>query len=167
MLMENPETPEERHSRHLRELEGKNVEHYSVLLHTVIESELEGIRQIIALASVGIGLQFALDRLPTGSSLLFAAVVLSVVSVVALAVAIFCGVRFFLAASKRYEGALREANDEEANQKLMAARSDFSRWKRTSMTAFQIGVFALASFVVVAGVGALANGWKERLNTKV
>lgn len=164
--MDNPETSEERRSRLLRELEGKNVEHYSVLLQTVIESELEGIKQIIALSSVGIGLQFALDRFPAGSSLLPIAVILSVVSVVAMAVAIFCGVRFFLAASKRYEGEIRGTDDEPSYRNLLEARDTFAHWRRASVTAFLVGVFALAGFVVVAGAGALAKPPKETAQPK-
>jgi hypothetical protein len=39
--MKTPEKEDEQQARALRELEGKNIAHYSVLLQTVIESELE------------------------------------------------------------------------------------------------------------------------------
>jgi hypothetical protein len=50
------ESREESESRRLRELEGKNVQHYAVLLRAWIETRMERDRTLVALSSAGIGL---------------------------------------------------------------------------------------------------------------
>lgn len=51
-----PELPEEAEKRRLRELEGKNVQHYSVLLAAWIETRMERDRTLVALSAAAIGL---------------------------------------------------------------------------------------------------------------
>jgi hypothetical protein len=151
--MTTPEKDDERRSRDLRELEGKNIAYYSVVLRIVIESELDGIKQIIAISSAGIGLQYALDRFPSGSSLLCLSVGLSIFSILGFGTAIVCGIRFLLAASKRYEEELRGTTDLSGYQRLSDARTTFSRWRRAAILAFQIGVLSLGALVVVRVIG--------------
>ena len=54
--MVEPEKPEEARHRALRELEGKNVQHYSVLLAAWIQTRMERDRTIVALSAAAIGL---------------------------------------------------------------------------------------------------------------
>lgn len=51
-----PESQEEKEKRHLRELESKNIAHYSVLLSSWIRTRMEHDKTLITLASGGIGL---------------------------------------------------------------------------------------------------------------
>ena len=58
--MPEPETPDEERSRHLRELEGKNVQHYSVLLSAWIQTRMERDKTVVALSAAAIGLSVTL-----------------------------------------------------------------------------------------------------------
>ena len=153
--MTKPETDSERSSRHSRELEGKNIAHHSVLLRTVIESKLEGIKQIIAISSAGIGLQYALERFAFDSCLLRTRVVLSMFSVLGFFVAVFCGIWFFWAAGNRYEKELRGAERFPEYEQLLAARKSLFRWRLRAIYAFLAGVLGLAVSVVLKGVATL------------
>lgn len=51
-----PETKEEAEKRALRELEGKNIAHYQVILSAWIESRMERDKTVITLSTVAIGL---------------------------------------------------------------------------------------------------------------
>jgi len=51
-----PESDEEAEKRRLRELEGKNIQHYSVLLAAWIETRMERDRTLVALSAAAIGL---------------------------------------------------------------------------------------------------------------
>ncbi len=154
-MMTAPEIDDERRSRDLRELEGKNIAHYSVVLRVVIESELDGIKQIIAISSAGIGLQYALDRFPSGSVLLCLSLGLSIFSILGFGTAIVCGIRFLLAASKRYEEELRGTTNLSGYQRLLDARKIFSWWRRAAILAFQVGVLSLGGLVIMrAAIGA-------------
>ena len=54
-----PETDFEKERRLLRELEGKNVANYRVLLTALIRTTVENIRTVVVLSASGIGLTFA------------------------------------------------------------------------------------------------------------
>jgi hypothetical protein len=51
-----PESPEEQEKRVLREREGKNIQHYSVLLNAWIQIRMEYDKTLLTLSSAGIGL---------------------------------------------------------------------------------------------------------------
>jgi len=51
-----PESKPEAEKRHLRELEGKNVQHYTVLLSAWIQTRMERDKTLVALSAGGIGL---------------------------------------------------------------------------------------------------------------
>lgn len=51
-----PESSEETQRRHLRELEGKNIQHYSVLLGAWIGTRMERDRTLVTLSAAAIGL---------------------------------------------------------------------------------------------------------------
>lgn len=54
--MTEPETPTEERERHLKELQGRNIAHYQVLLTAWIQTRLEHDKALIAFSSAGIGL---------------------------------------------------------------------------------------------------------------
>ena len=56
------ETSEEREQRLLRELEGKNVAHYSVMLTAFINARVDANKAIFAFSSTGIGLLIAMGN---------------------------------------------------------------------------------------------------------
>lgn len=54
-----PESKDEEQKRKLRELEGKNVAHYSVLLGAFIQTKMDRDKMLVTLSSAGIGLLIA------------------------------------------------------------------------------------------------------------
>lgn len=62
--------PNEKKPDAIKELEGKNVAYYSVVLQTVIQSEIEAVRTSVTLSSVAIGLLVTLDSSGKTCSLL-------------------------------------------------------------------------------------------------
>ena len=58
-MMNKPETSEEERDRKLRELEGKNISHYSVMLAAYISARVDANKAIFAFSSVGIGVLVA------------------------------------------------------------------------------------------------------------
>lgn len=54
-----PELKDEEQKRKLRELEGKNVAHYSVLLSAFIQTKMDRDKMLVTLSSAGIGLLIA------------------------------------------------------------------------------------------------------------
>ena len=50
------ESKEDQEKRHLRELEGKNIEHYSVLLQAWIQTKMERDKTLVTLSAAGTGL---------------------------------------------------------------------------------------------------------------
>jgi hypothetical protein len=55
-----PETEEERTQRELRELEGKNIAHYSTLLSAWIQTKMERDKTLVTLSSAAIGFLVAI-----------------------------------------------------------------------------------------------------------
>ena len=54
--MAEPETPKEERERHLKELQGRNVAHYQVLLTGWIQTRMELDKTFVTFSSAGIGL---------------------------------------------------------------------------------------------------------------
>ena len=90
----NSENDNERRSRKLRELEGKNLSHYNILLSTVIQSELDGVKNIINLSSAGIGFLFALQKFGASTACVDLSVILKLVSFFGFIVSILFGISF-------------------------------------------------------------------------
>lgn len=146
----NPENEDERRTRKLRELEGKNVSHYSVLLSTVIQSELDGVKNIINLSSAGIGFLFALEKFGASSACVKLSMALKLVSFLGFIFAIVFGIGFLFAASEHYKNSLRENDDGESGKKLAQSRQSFGYRRKTSMVAFLFGIIALGALGIIA-----------------
>jgi Na+/proline symporter len=58
-MRKKPETPEEERDRKLRELEGKNISHYSVMLAAYVSARVDANKAIFAFSSAGIGVLVA------------------------------------------------------------------------------------------------------------
>lgn len=58
-MKKKTETPEEERDRKLRELEGKNISHYSVMLAAYIGARIDANKAIFAFSSAGIGILVA------------------------------------------------------------------------------------------------------------
>jgi hypothetical protein len=145
----NPESDDERRSRKLHELQGKNISHYNILLSAVIQSELDGVKNIINLSSAGIGFLFVLEKFGASSACGELSKILKMVIFIGFIVAIVFGISFLFAASKHYEKFLRENDDEECGKKLMQSRQAFVCRRKTSMLAFLAGITSLAVLGII------------------
>jgi hypothetical protein len=145
----NPESDDERRSRKLHELQAKNISHYNILLSTVIQSEFDGIKNIINLSSAGIGFLFALEKFGQISTYVEFSRILKLVSFFGFVVAIVFGISFLLTASKHYENLVRENDDDQSGKRLIQSRQSFGCRRKTSMMAFLFGIFSLAALGII------------------
>lgn len=145
----NPENADEHRSRKLHELQGENISHYNVLLSTVIQSELDGIKNIINLSSAGIGFLLVLQKFGVSSACVDLMMILKLVGFLGFIVSILFGIGFLFAASRHYKNLLRENDDEKSGENLMQSRQSFGCRRKTSMVAFLFGVIALAGLGIV------------------
>jgi len=143
----NPETEDERRTRQLKELEGKNISHYGVLLQTIIQSELDSVKTIITLSSVAIGLLFTVGKFG-GSCEVIGPIVFGV-GVFLFIVTIVSGVFFLNQASTRYEGELKGARDKNELDSLIEARRKFSIYRKTAFITFVLGIVVGVAFGVL------------------
>lgn len=138
--MKKPESDDERRERLLRELEGKNISYYSIILQTVIESEIETANQIAGFSSAAIGLIFTVDAIRENSSGSSIVVYLSLLSLVGFSVAIMSAILFIGLASRRYENEIRSENAVEGYGKLLDCRKHFVWARNISVVAFCVGI---------------------------
>ncbi len=135
----NPETEDERRSRQLKELEGKNISHYSILLQTVIQSELDSIKTIITLSSVAIGVLITVGRFDGSYEIIRGLVI--VVSLASFIVTIILGLCFLNQASTRYEEELMGARDNKELHGLIKARRKLTICRKIAFITFGFGIF--------------------------
>jgi len=116
----------------IKELEGKNVAYYTVVLQTIIQSEIEAIKVVITLSSIAIGLLASVNlssyKFPVWSLILQGSCYLS------FAVAVISGVGFHLSSSKRYTEELRN----EHTQNIADAIDSFKTKKLVALWAFTL-----------------------------
>lgn len=130
-----PETKEQERDRKLRELEGKNVAHYSTMLGAFLQTKMERDKMLITLSAIGVGL---LVTLLTTVGVqrrweiwLYAAALLCFLATIAAMVAVL-GIN-----SRFIEEQLRQSN---STSKLKLRRLD-----RLSLVSFIVaGVFVVA-----------------------
>lgn len=147
-MSDSAETSDERRDRMLRELEGRNVAYYSVLLQTTIASELEAAKQIAGFSSAGIGLIFTVAAIKAGVSGALWTAVLCAVSLVCFGVAVIASTLYLRKAGKMYELELKGVNTPNDGAVLHRAKRKFSTLWVTCLFAFCLAVVSLA----VAGV---------------
>lgn len=106
-----PEQPEEERGRKLRELEGKHIEHYSVMLAAYVTSRSEVNRAIFAFSVSAIGLLFALAEKIKDEHLCI--VSLYLLSLILLFAAVVSSLFIFAANSHAIEGYIRQNDEQE------------------------------------------------------
>jgi hypothetical protein len=143
----NPETEDEKRTRLLKELEGKNISHYGALLQTIIQSELDSVKTIITLSSVAIVLLFTVS-MSEGSFGIIGPIILSI-SVLFFIVTIVLGLLFLNQASTRYEDELKGANNKKRLNSLLKARKKFSIYRKGTFITFVVGIIVGVGFGVL------------------
>lgn len=141
--MPNPESPEEARDRGLRELEGKNISHYSVILSAYITSRVDANKAIFTFASGAIGLLIAAFESPLSGTCTQSA--LYAISMLAFVSAVISTLFIHVSHTKAIEAYIRSENEKQRDFRLKT-------WVYVNYAAFGIGV-------VLAAILAVSNAF--------
>lgn len=126
-----PESEHEREKRILRELEGKNIVHYEVLLSAWIQTNMERDKTLVTLSSAAIGLLITiLTTVGVGNVWM---IVLFIIAICSFIVTIWSSLVIYQLNSKHLENALKGSS--EVDTKL-------EKYDKLSIRAFVIGAIA-------------------------
>lgn len=126
-----PESIKDAEKRALRELEGKNIAHYSVLLCAWIETRMERDKTLVTLSAAAIGLLVTI--LTTVGAKHFWEIPLFAVAVAAFLVTIWSTLIIYQLNSQHLEGAIRGSSERDPR---------FEKYDKRSILAFIIGAIA-------------------------
>lgn len=146
MTAPKPETSEEGRNRRLRELEGKNVANYSVLLGAWINTRMERDKTLITLSAAGVALLV---------TILTAIGVAHRWEIILYGVAFVCFVTTIVSSLRIYQ-----LNSEHIEKDIRGEGARDPRLKsydRRSFAAFMIGILMTIVIGVVAAVGEVAQ----------
>ncbi len=140
--MPKPETEEENRVRRLKELEGKNINHYSVILSAYLNSGSEINKAILAISSAALGLLIAaykdVSNITCYSKLIFT------IAVVTFCLAIISTLFVFNLNQKYFEAVIREKSEDKVLK-------DLKSYRYFNYTMFGVGVF-FSALLAIAGV---------------
>jgi hypothetical protein len=145
-----PETNEENQKRLLRELEAKNVQHYSVLLSAWIQTRMERDKTLVALSAAAVGLLVTILT-AVGLRRLWMAV-LYAGAFTGFLITIWVGIRIYQLNSDKLEHELRGADSTTYKQ------IDLRPYDRWSTASFLIG----AVFAIIIGVTSAIISFRDR-----
>ena len=139
----------------IKTLEGKNVAYYSVVLQTVIQSEIEAVKISITLSSVAIGLlstvDFSSESFPVFIS------IIQVACFVLFATSIVAGILFHVSSSDRYAEEIKNEPTNEGQKRLSEARASFKTKKLFALWCFVLGAIGFGIAGVVGIYGTLLS----------
>ena len=130
-----PESKEEAEKRALRELEGKNIAHYSVLLGAWIQTKMERDKTLVTLSAAAIGLLVTI--LTTVGVKSFWEVPFFAVAVVSFLVTIWSSLAIYQLNSKHLEDAIRGSSEKDPR---------LEKYDKRSIRAFIVG--SLAALII-------------------
>lgn len=130
-----PETSEEKEKRLLRELEGKNIEYYSVMLSAWINTKMERDKTLVTLAAAAIGLLITILT-TLGANNIFE-MILFAISICSFLTTIWSSLTIYQLNSKHIEDSLRGSSENS---------SKLEKYDRLSIRAFIGG--ALIALVI-------------------
>ena len=125
------ETEGQRQERILRELEGKNIAHYSVLLSAWIQTKMERDKTLVTLSSGAIGLLITI--LTTAGVENCWMIFLFIISIFAFITTIWSSLEIYQLNSKHLEDALRGSSE---------TSTELEKYDKLSVRAFVIGTIA-------------------------
>lgn len=126
-----PESTEDAEKRALRELEGKNIAHYSVLLSAWIETKMERDKTLVTLSAAAIGLLVTI--LTTVGVKHFWEILLFAVAAVSFLVTIWSSLIIYQLNSRHLEDAIRGSSERDPR---------LEKYDKRSIRAFIIGAIA-------------------------
>jgi hypothetical protein len=138
------EPNEEEEKRCLRELEGKNIAHYSVLLQAWIQTRMERDKTIVTLSAAGLGLLVTI--LTTVGVIHAWLLLLFVGAIVGFVTSISASLVIYQLNSQHIEHALRGSSERDPR---------LERYDKTSFRAFLLGAGFSAALGVASAIGQL------------
>lgn len=139
-----PENSDEREKRLLRELEGKNISHYSTLLGAWIQNRMERDKTLISLSTAGIGLLFTI--LTTMGVRNWLEILFYSFAVISFLITIITSLHIYQINSKILEDDLRGSSSDHPL---------FKKLDQISFFAFCGGVFFAALLGVTSGISQI------------
>lgn len=141
------ETEEELQKRVLRELEGKNIAHYSVLLSAWIQTKMERDKTLVTLSSGAIGLLITI--LTTVGAENYWIIFLFIISICAFITTIWSSLVIYQLNSKHLEDALRGSSE---------TSTELEKYDKLSIKAFVVGAIAA---MLIGAISAYINLTKK------
>ena len=142
-----PESPEERERRSLRELENKNVAHYSVMLDAWVQTRMARDKTLITLSAGGVGVLVTLLT-TKGISQLWE-IGLYLVSFLGFLITIFLALTLYQKNSELIENGLRGESSEHLKLKT---------FDRATIVAFYFGAVFAVAVAVSSALSQTSNG---------
>lgn len=150
------ESKEEQEKRYIRELEGKNVAHYSVLLQAWIQTKMERDKTLVTLSAAGIGLLITI--LITAGVTNGWEIILYLGSFIGFLVTIWTSIKIYELNSKHIENELRYDS---------VKAIELEKYDRRSIRFFIFGAICACSIGIVAASNQLfIIKEKKMANTK-
>jgi hypothetical protein len=139
-----PETKDEEKKRGLRELEGKNIAHYSVLLGAWIQTRMERDKTLVALSAAAIGLLVTI--LTTVGVRSIWEIFLFAISMISFIITIWSSIKIYQLNSQHIESAIRGSSTKDPR---------LEKYDKCSIMAFIIGSVAAGLIGIMSAVYGL------------
>ena len=151
-----PESTKDAEKRALRELEGKNIAHYSILLSAWIETKMERDKTLVTLSAAAIGLLVTI--LTTVGAKHFWDVFLFAIAVVSFLVTIWSSLVIYQLNSQHLEEAIRGSSDKDPR---------LEKYDKRSIRAFIIGAVVTLLIGISSASFKLINPEKSTEENKM
>jgi hypothetical protein len=148
------ESKEEAEKRHLRELEGKNISHYSVLLQAWIDTRMERDKTLVTLSAAGIGLLVTI--LTTVGVPYLWVTILYAFSFIGFLVTIWTSLQIYQRNSVHIENELRGKSEKDHMLETFD-RLSLKAFLTASIFAISIGLVSASSHFIDTGVDKMAK----------
>ena len=158
-----PESSQEAEKRALRELEGKNIAHYSVLLSAWIETKMERDKTLVTLSAAAIGLLVTI--LTTVGAKHFWEIPLFAFAVISFLVTIWSSLTIYQLNSEHLEEAIRGSSGKDPRLEKYDKRS-VGAFIIGSIAALLIGVSSASCELINLKVNKMTNQQKLSSNSE-
>ena len=152
-----PESTEEREKRLLKELEGKNIAHYSVLLSSWIQTKMEHDKTLVTLSSGGIALLVTILTMVGTKN--WWGILLYFGSFLGFGICIWSSLKIYQLNSEHIENEL--SSDKGSKSKLQLKKYD-----KLSLRSFIIGVAFFCAVGVNSAIGQIYTEEDENMSKK-
>lgn len=150
-----PETPDEKEKRLLKELEGKNIEYYSVMLSAWVTTKMELDKTLVTLSAAAIGLLVTILT-TIGANNIFE-IILFTIAICLFLTTIWSALRIYKLNSVHIENALRGSSDTDTK---------LEKYDKLSIRTFLGGAFFALLIGILSAQNKLVNKDDNNMSTK-